>query len=588
MNRERDLTRKNAGFFVTYLTNNLPAIDCLPLYDTINTSCFGSLSKGVAMLVHSYARFSDPSQEAGDSLRRQQDATIAFCKRKGWTLSDLRFQDLGRSGFKGNKQRALAEFEKAVDDGRVKPGDVLLVENVDRLSRKGIRQTQNLVNRLLDAGINIAILTPVEKVYRSGDENDIGGAIELAAYAFQAHIYSENLSNRIKSFNENRRAGVRKGEPKLLSAVTPSWLERLPDGKFKAKAEAVKAIRYIFKRTIEGIGRKRLLAEVNEQFKPLSSRKNSHSWNETLLAKLITSRAVLGELKSTVTGETFKEYYPAILDETTWIKANGEARKRRTERGPSSQRVNLFNGILFHSVDNCAMGFYSYTQQRAKGPAKKFCRYKSYLATHGVNGASRETVDVEVFEDLIFKFLPQLELGKRKGDKQAALRAERDYIYSEIEAMQKQIISHETSAAVLVGPLSAMSAQLKAIEEKLKSEAVPTVEPTRPYREKLAAMKRGTVEQRLLVRDRIRDIVQRIEVLPIKLGTFRRDRVRCLIEVEFKNGEFARGLELESGVTVMRGPKIQQRLSEQIKSGWTFTAKDYAKAVKLFGKAVSK
>ena len=298
------------------------------------------------MIVHSYARFSDPSQEGGDSLRRQRQAAEDYCQKHGYTLSDLKFTDKGKSGFKGDKQKALAAFLKAVADGRVQAGETLLVENVDRLSRKGIRQTQNLVNQLLDSGINIAVLMPVEKMYRASDRNDIGGAIELAAFAYQANVYSENLSERIKSWNDNQRSKLRNGENVRISAVCPSWLEY--DGKFTKKPEAIEAIKYIFKRTIEGCGRKVLIQELNEQFAPISTRKNA-TWNETFVGMLITDRRVLGECKSTSTGEVFKKYYPQVITEKTWLKANAEAKKRTTERGSSKQRINLFNGILYHA-----------------------------------------------------------------------------------------------------------------------------------------------------------------------------------------------------------------------------------------------
>ncbi|MDA8563859.1 recombinase family protein [Mariniblastus sp.] len=537
------------------------------------------------MIVHSYSRFSDPSQEGGDSLRRQQAAAADFCKRKGWTLSDLTFADKGRSGFRGDKQRALNAFLKAVDDGKVKPGETLLVENVDRLSRKGIRQTQNLVNRLLDAGIDIAILTPVEKVYKSSDQNDIGGAIELAAYAFQAHVYSENLSNRIKAFNENRRDQVRNGSGKLLSSVCPSWFERLDDGEFKARPEAVRAIKYIFKRTIAGIGRKRLGQELNEKFAPLSKRKNSHSWNETMIGNIIKSRNVLGEVTSTVTGEVFKDYYPAVIDEKTWLLANAESAKRRTERGPSVQRVNLFNGMLYHAVDDCTMGFYSYSQKRKSGKVVKFHRYKSSLASDGVKGASTETVSVDVFEDLIFEFLPQLELKQKKDDKQAELTAKRDYLKAEIEAMQKQIVTHEVSASVLAGPLSEMAGQLSDVEESLKLVSSPSVAPTKSYRQKLSQMQRGTVKQRLLVRDRIRDIVERIDLLPIKLGPKRSDRVKSLLEIRFKTGDFVRAIELEDGGLVKVSGKTQQSLADQCRDGFRVSLEGYSRLAELSAKS---
>ena len=177
------------------------------------------------MIVHSYARFSDPSQEGGDSLRRQRDAAEAFCKRKGWKLSDLKFVDKGKSGFKGDKQKALKSFCAAVDEGIVRPGETLLVEAIDRLSRKGPRATRNTIESLLDAGINIAILSPMERIYKASENNDtMMFAIEIAAFAEQAQAYSQNLSKRVKAFNANRRQKFAKGEAKRISAKPPSWL----------------------------------------------------------------------------------------------------------------------------------------------------------------------------------------------------------------------------------------------------------------------------------------------------------------------------------------------------------------------------
>ena len=536
------------------------------------------------MIVHSYARFSSLQQEGGDSLRRQRQAAEDFCDRRGWTLSELKFTDAGRSGFKGDKQRALNAFVKAIDEGRVNPGELLLVEAVDRLSRKGVRATQNLVNKILDAGVDIAILTPVEKIYRSEDRNDIGGAIELAAFAFQAHTYSENLSARVRAVNSKQRADLRDGRDVRLSSTVPSWLELQPKGAFKVKPEAAKAIRYIFKRTIDGIGRKRLVAELNEKFEPLSNRRNARAWNETYVAELIKGRRVLGELQSTVTGESFENYFPRVIEEKTWTRANAEALKRRTERGPSTERINVLNGLLFHAADDCPMGFFAYQLRRAGGRRVKYCRYKSYRKVQGEAGASSETVDVDVFENMVFRLLPALDLGAKKVDARAVLVAERDYLAAEVDAMQKQIMQRETRAAVLAKPLADLGDQLARVEEKLRKEPETQTAPTKGYREKLAAMRRGSIEERKRVRDALRAIVARIDVLPIKLGPQRRDRVVSMVEIEFKTGERIRAVELDGGLAQVRAKAgAGKPLRDQLRDGFSFGPKEYRQTVDLIG-----
>lgn len=285
--------------------------------------------------VHSYSRFSSDQQSWGDSERRQAENGAAWVGRNKHTFSDLQLWDRGKSGFRGNKQKALGEFLKAIDEGKVRPGDILLVEAVDRLSRKGIRATQKIVNTILEAGVDIAILSPVEKVYRAADTNDIGGAIELAAFAYQAHVYSANLSYRIKNhFDEARKQARANG--KALSGHLPAWLE----DKDTPRPEAVKTIKHIFRRVIDGIGAHRLTAELEE--KGMKSFGVSGRWNQTYLRGLVRNRAVLGEYQPHINdehgtrqpiGEVIERYYPKIIDEKTWLAANA-ALDNRVEPRP--------------------------------------------------------------------------------------------------------------------------------------------------------------------------------------------------------------------------------------------------------------
>ncbi len=254
----------------------------------------------------------------------------------------MKFTDKARSGYKGDKQKALNAFRKAIKDGRVKNGETLLVEAVDRLGRKGVDETYDLVREIQKAGVHIAILTPIEKVYRADVKNDMGKMIELAAFAYQAHVYSENLSSRLKSFNANARRECRSGKRATISANVPSWLvwdaER---ERFTKKPEAVKAIKYVFKRTIAGTGRKRLVRELNEKFEPLSTgRKNTTRWNEQMVTLLIKSRRVVGDLESTLEGvPPFRNYYPAIITEAVWLKANAESANRRIGESANGTRT---------------------------------------------------------------------------------------------------------------------------------------------------------------------------------------------------------------------------------------------------------
>lgn len=87
----------------------------------------------------SYARFSSAIQKKGSSLERQQ-AMVAnwFLRHPEYSLGEVTFQDLGKSGWKGEHIKeggGFAELLAAVQAGLIQRGDAVLVEAIDRTGR---------------------------------------------------------------------------------------------------------------------------------------------------------------------------------------------------------------------------------------------------------------------------------------------------------------------------------------------------------------------------------------------------------------------------------------------------------------------
>src|SRR4051794_6538725 len=118
---------------------------------------------------YSYIRFSTLEQLKGDSLRRQLEGTAAWCAKNGVPLdTSLTLHDLGVSAFRGahrDDKHCLAQFLRAVKQGKVPKGSYLVIENLDRLTREDERTALRLWLDILDAGINIVQLYP-ETVFR--------------------------------------------------------------------------------------------------------------------------------------------------------------------------------------------------------------------------------------------------------------------------------------------------------------------------------------------------------------------------------------------------------------------------------------
>src|SRR5690348_14096089 len=88
---------------------------------------------------HSYLRFSSDKQEWGDSTSRQVADSEGWSERSGIPLSS-KLEAKGAGAFRGKDRdgrSVLGHFLKLAQqgDGHVGPGDYLVIENLDRLSR---------------------------------------------------------------------------------------------------------------------------------------------------------------------------------------------------------------------------------------------------------------------------------------------------------------------------------------------------------------------------------------------------------------------------------------------------------------------
>jgi len=122
-------------------------------------------------VAYSYLRFSRDEQRRGDSTRRQDELAADWSERRGIPLDgSLSLRDMGRSAFTGKhrenpERHALARFLQLVEEGRVRRGSYLVVENLDRLSREHILPALSLLLGLIQSGIRVVQLMPVETVF---------------------------------------------------------------------------------------------------------------------------------------------------------------------------------------------------------------------------------------------------------------------------------------------------------------------------------------------------------------------------------------------------------------------------------------
>src|SRR6476620_5270135 len=111
-------------------------------------------------VAYSYLRFSTAEQAKGDSQRRQHARYDEICRKHKLIPATRYFHDLGKSAWKGGKQRDLQQFLHLVKSGEIPGGSWLVVESLDRLSRQGFRKTQKLLEEIIENKIVVATCNP--------------------------------------------------------------------------------------------------------------------------------------------------------------------------------------------------------------------------------------------------------------------------------------------------------------------------------------------------------------------------------------------------------------------------------------------
>src|SRR5262245_40157940 len=207
-------------------------------------------------VAYSYLRFSSPQQAAGDSLRRQQELRDGWLARSGVVLDEsLSLKDEGVSAFTGGHRanpdrHALAAFLELVKQGRRIPrGSYLVVESLDRLSREHIRPALTLLLNLIDHGIRIVQLLPVEAVY---DEHVEPMALMQAIMELsRGHSESRMKSERVGRAWEQKKKHA--GQDGPITRRCPSWLT-VEGGRFVVDKNKAAAVKRVYRLAVQGFG----------------------------------------------------------------------------------------------------------------------------------------------------------------------------------------------------------------------------------------------------------------------------------------------------------------------------------------------
>lgn len=316
----------------------------------------------------SYVRFSSGSQASGSTLLRQQEKINAWLENNpNVFLSNLSREDLGRSGYTGeNLKHGLGDIIAAIEEGKIRSGDFLLIEAIDRFGRQPELVMLDIFQRILKKGVNIVSLDDGETYSQDGLNQNGYRIYQLIGKISQANTYSKNLSTRILAANEFKRIRAREGQKVKL--ITPYWLDNY--GNIIQKR--AKPVLFCVEKYLKGYG---TLAIFKELVKIYPDLKDIHP---KTITRWIRSPAIAGDWKAN--GEIIEDVFEPLVDRVTYLKISQQVKIRRKES--KKKGVYLTAGLvkcrLCEKNNGLDINFH-YRRKEYKGDVIVYSHCSSYL-----------------------------------------------------------------------------------------------------------------------------------------------------------------------------------------------------------------
>lgn len=216
-----------------------------------------------------YQRYSSISQDGNSSLYRQTESQQAWLARHPEIETDegpdrFRFIDKGVSGFRGKNvnKGTLGNLLREIEQGKIEPGSLILVEHFSRLTRQNITEAESILRKIWEHGITL-VTTRDGSEYPPEAANNMLQRMRLLVEIQLAFSDSSWRSEKAKASHAKKRADAAKGlNPRIRK---PFWLDT--NGRLNGHADAVKDI---FAWYLAGDGQVTIVKKLTKKY-PLST-----------------------------------------------------------------------------------------------------------------------------------------------------------------------------------------------------------------------------------------------------------------------------------------------------------------------------
>lgn len=487
--------------------------------------------------VYSYLRFSDPRQATGSSADRQLQYAHRWAADKGLVLDDsLSLRDEGLSAYHQRHvtQGALGVFLRAIEDGRIASGSVLVVEGLDRLSRAEPIQAQAQLAQIINAGITVVTASDGREYNRAGLKAQPMDLVYSLLVMIRAHEESDTKSKRVKAAIRRQCEGWMAGTFRGLirNGRDPQWVQWTGDA-WELMPERVLAVRRALELYRQGFGAGRAANLMHQEGYKLTE------WGISGLQiyRMIKLPALRGVKRLSVDGEDYEleDYYPRILSDVEWGELQHLAGQRLRRRG-AGEIPGIITGVGLTYCGYCGTALVAQNIMNRRRPdgslsdGHRRLQCTSYSKQGGCSaGGSCSVVPIERallnFCSDQFNLQRLLEVGDDGQGIQhqlAAANAEAEKISTQLGRVTEALLADDSGAAPLafVRKARELEQQQAVAQQKVRdleyeaSAFAGIAQPAQAVRwEELAAqVEAGNYAAREQVRQLVMDTFERIVV----------------------------------------------------------------------------
>ena len=408
-------------------------------------------------LAYSYIRFSSKKQEQGDSVRRQTELAEKYSIANNLTLSEKNFQDLGISAFKEGNRPSLGDMLEAIEQGAIESGSTIIIESLDRLSRRGIDVTQQIIKSILQHNVYIASLVDGLLLNRES-VNDLVSVIRIALAADLAYKESEKKSQRLRETKQQQRQRALNGE--VINKILPFWLAR--DNDRFVFSDRLDAVKRIIELKQKGLGTNKIAKTLNDEgFSPL----RSAGWNHTTVGKTLKSVALYGAYQTSETTKDRKvilldiveDYYPAVISKEEFMLLQSDAKQNKP--GYKSDK-NAFTGLLKHECGGALVRKFHVVTGRT---------YQYHVCANARDGKCSVTQNFKNIETALFKILKELKLEK-KTTLDSTLVQERSETQEKIQDLNQMLLSMKKPPVSVLQTIGNLEEKLQELDQAINQQ----------------------------------------------------------------------------------------------------------------------